>query len=78
MRYCFDIDGTICTPTKGRDYESAQPFKSRIDTINKLYNEAKIKEKQSKYLKKIIKIIEKLQNARINLHERKEKEESKE
>ena len=39
MRYCFDIDGTICTPTKGRDYESAQPFKSRIDTINKLYNE---------------------------------------
>ena len=39
MRYCFDIDGTICTPTKGRDYESAQPFKSRIDTINKLYDE---------------------------------------
>ena len=39
MRYCFDIDGTICTPTKGRDYESAQPFKSRIDTINKLSDE---------------------------------------
>ena len=39
MRYCFDIDGTICTPTKGRDYENAQPFKSRIDTINKLYDE---------------------------------------
>ena len=39
MRYCFDIDGTICTPTKGRDYESAKPFENRIKTINKLYDE---------------------------------------
>ena len=39
MRYCVDIDGTICTPTKGRDYESATPYKSRIETLNKLYDE---------------------------------------
>ncbi len=39
MRYCVDIDGTICTPTKGRDYESAQPYETRIHTLNKLYDE---------------------------------------
>jgi len=36
MTYCFDIDGTICTNTLG-DYESAQPFQSRIEHINRLY-----------------------------------------
>ena len=39
MRYCVDIDGTICTPTVGRDYHKAQPFKDRIKTLNKLYDE---------------------------------------
>ena len=48
------------------------------NNVNKLYNEGKINEKQYKYLKKIIKSIDKLPNARINLHERKEKDESKE
>ena len=37
MRYCFDIDGTICTSVKGRNYEDAQPFKDRIDIVNQLY-----------------------------------------
>ncbi len=39
MRYCVDIDGTICSPTKGRDYENAQPWQDKIDVINKLYDE---------------------------------------
>ena len=39
MRYCVDIDGTICTPTVGRDYSTAQPWKDRIDKLNKLYDE---------------------------------------
>ena len=53
-----------------------------VDAMNKnnikeLYNEGKIKEKQYKSLKRIIKIIDKYPNARINLHERKDKTESK-
>ena len=39
MRYCIDIDGTICTPTVGRDYHKAQPWKERIKVLNKLYDE---------------------------------------
>ena len=39
MRYCIDIDGTICTPTVGRDYHKAEPWKDRIAKINKLYDE---------------------------------------
>jgi len=39
MRYCVDIDGTICTPTVGRAYEKAEPWNDRILTINKLYDE---------------------------------------
>jgi capsule biosynthesis phosphatase len=38
MRYVFDIDGTICTNTNGA-YENAIPFVSRIEKINKLYDE---------------------------------------
>tara|TARA_B100001115_G_C15488835_1_gene230958 strand:- start:92 stop:430 length:339 start_codon:yes stop_codon:yes gene_type:complete len=38
-RYCIDIDGTICTPTIGRDYHKAQPWQDRIAKINTLYNE---------------------------------------
>jgi LmbE family N-acetylglucosaminyl deacetylase len=36
-RYCFDIDGTICS--SGVKYEDASPFKPVIDTINRLYTE---------------------------------------
>ena len=41
MRYCFDIDGTICTPGTCREcqYEGATPKKDRIKVINKLYDE---------------------------------------
>ena len=39
MRYCIDIDGTICTPTVGRDYHKAEPWMDRIEYINKLYYE---------------------------------------
>ena len=39
MRYCIDIDGTICTPTVGRDYHKAEPWQDRITKINKLYDE---------------------------------------
>ena len=38
MRYCFDIDGTICTPTVGRDYHLAVPYDDRIKIINDLYD----------------------------------------
>ena len=38
MTYVFDIDGTICNNTGG-EYEKAKPIKSRIETVNKLYNE---------------------------------------
>ena len=38
-RYCVDIDGTICSPTVGRDYHKAKPWKNRIDALNKLYDE---------------------------------------
>ena len=38
MRYCFDIDGTICSPTIGRDYHLAEPWYERIDIVNGLYD----------------------------------------
>ena len=38
MRYCFDIDGTICTWVKGRNYEDAKPMKHRIKKVNDLYD----------------------------------------
>ena len=38
MKYCFDIDGTICSNTNGH-YDQAQPIYERINIINKLYDE---------------------------------------
>ena len=38
MIYCFDIDGTVCTPCSG-DYEKSQPIKDRIEKVNQLYDE---------------------------------------
>ena len=40
MTYVFDIDGTLCTKTDG-DYTKAEPYKNRIKTINRLYDEGK-------------------------------------
>ena len=43
MRYCFDIDGTLCdTPNneKGKpDYENAKPFLFMVEQVNRLYDE---------------------------------------
>ena len=43
MRYCFDIDGTLChTPNneKGKpDYENAKPFSFMVEQVNRLYDE---------------------------------------
>ena len=39
--YVIDIDGTICQNTNGK-YKLANPFKSRIEFINKLYDEGNI------------------------------------
>tara|TARA_R100000008_G_C3546107_1_gene147650 strand:- start:516 stop:830 length:315 start_codon:yes stop_codon:yes gene_type:complete len=36
MRYCFDIDGTICSTNC--HYEKAKPYKEVINKINSLYN----------------------------------------
>ena len=37
MRYCFDIDGTICTTDC--HYKDSEPYQSVIDWINKKYDE---------------------------------------
>ncbi len=38
IKYCFDLDGTLCTNTEG-DYEEALPFSERIQLVNKLFDE---------------------------------------
>ena len=38
MIYYVDIDGTICCNTQGK-YHEAIPYNSRIEKINKLYDE---------------------------------------
>jgi hypothetical protein len=37
MKIIVDIDGTICTTTNG-DYANAEPYFSRIEHFNMLYN----------------------------------------
>lgn len=37
LRFCFDIDGTICNNTDGH-YELAEPMKDRIEKINQLFD----------------------------------------
>ena len=40
MKYVFDIDGTVCTNTGGKNnYTDAEPYEDRIKEINKLYDE---------------------------------------
>ena len=42
MRYCIDIDGTICTQTPDSltiPYNEAIPFIDIIDKVNKLYDD---------------------------------------
>ena len=40
MRYCFDIDGTICTTNC--HYKDAKPYQQVIDWINKKYDDGHI------------------------------------
>ena len=37
-KYCFDLDGTLCTNTEG-EYENAVPFPKRIMKVNAIYEE---------------------------------------
>jgi dTDP-glucose 4,6-dehydratase len=37
MIYCFDLDGTLCTKRE-LDYQNAEPYKSRIEHVNSLYD----------------------------------------
>jgi hypothetical protein len=38
MIYCFDLDNTLCK-TEGNKYEESTPIKSRIELVNKLYDD---------------------------------------
>ena len=40
-KYCFDIDGTICTNTEG-SYELALPYLDRIEFINSLVSKGHV------------------------------------
>ena len=42
MIYCFDLDGTICTPVQKSQYEKALPDKIVVNEINRLYDEGNI------------------------------------
>jgi len=37
MKYCFDLDGTLCD-TPGDDYRKAKPYRDRIRLVNSLYD----------------------------------------
>lgn len=41
MKYCFDLDGTLCTNTWG-NYNKAEPFQDCIEEVNRLYDEGNI------------------------------------
>jgi capsule biosynthesis phosphatase len=41
MTYVVDIDGTICTQSNP-DYENAEPIRSRIEIVNRLYDQGNI------------------------------------
>ena len=39
MIYCFDLDGTLCAAPKNElDYGNAEPYVSRIEHVNSLYD----------------------------------------
>lgn len=39
MKYCFDIDGTLCTTDASHNYTSAQPLIEMINSVNLLYDQ---------------------------------------
>ena len=38
MNFVFDIDGTLCTNTKG-EYSKAEPYVERINRVNELFDQ---------------------------------------
>ena len=40
-KYCFDLDGTLCTNTWG-DYDKAVPYAECIDEVNRLFDKGNI------------------------------------
>ena len=40
--YCFDIDGTICTPAQTSQYAAASPYAYVVEEINRLYDRGDI------------------------------------
>ena len=40
--YCFDIDGTICTPAQNSQYAAASPYAYVVEEINRLYDRGDI------------------------------------
>lgn len=38
MKYCFDLDNTLCE-TSGRDYENSKPIFHRIQKLNRLFDD---------------------------------------
>ena len=39
MKYCFDLDETLCLTPKSRKYEEAIPYIKMIDEVNSLYHQ---------------------------------------
>jgi len=39
MRYCFDLDGTLCVGGETGDYRGAMPIPRRIALVRKLHDE---------------------------------------
>lgn len=38
MRYCFDLDGTLCTQMPSTEYLNAEPFPAAIAEVNRLFD----------------------------------------
>ena len=38
LKYCFDIDGTICSQDKDHQYHLAEPYEDVVKKINELYD----------------------------------------
>ena len=41
-KYCFDLDGVICTANKKGNYSSSKPIKKNINKINELFNKGNV------------------------------------
>ena len=57
MRYCFDIDGTICTTDC--HYKDAKPYQEVIDWINKKYDEIMYQADKAVGRKEVVRLLKK-------------------